>query len=91
MRKSLLALIMFSLGVVREAEAQPFNPLIPPRKPEDDDPGVDIDIEDIVTRCPSCNVRHIDAGEWKNRPHRTHLCLECGTTWRPFEHHTRGV
>ncbi len=49
------------------------------------------DIESMELVCPACGVLHFDTGEWYARPHRTHLCLECGHTWRPFEHFTRGV
>lgn len=48
-------------------------------------------IESKELNCPSCGARHLDTGEWYNKPHKTHLCLECGRTWRPFDHNTRGV
>lgn len=48
-------------------------------------------ITDIVTLCPNCGEVHVDFGEWYDRPHRTHLCLNCGETWQPSEEHTRGV
>lgn len=32
----------------------------------------------LALNCPSCGARHVDEGEWESRPHRTHLCLECG-------------
>lgn len=105
MRRSMLAIAV--LALLGSPEPKPFDPIIRPvRRREDgsdaeypyddNDPGVDVDadppvIEDIITRCPTCRVRHIDAGEWKTRPHRTHLCLECGETWRPSESYTRGV
>jgi hypothetical protein len=41
--------------------------------------------------CPACRLPHIDEGEWASRPHRTHLCAECGLTWRPCERPTVGV
>lgn len=46
---------------------------------------------EIQTHCPGCGVRHIDSGEWATRPHRTHLCLDCGNEWRPAEFPTVGV
>lgn len=49
-------------------------------------------IVDIVTYCPECGVLHLDEGEWRDRPHKTHLCAKCGALWRPNnEQHTRGV
>jgi hypothetical protein len=53
--------------------------------------------------CPSCGTPHIDQVEpdpkqpgmvinWATRPHKTHLCAQCGHTWRPEERcHTVGV
>ncbi len=80
---------------------------VDPEYPYDDnDPGVDVDLDPnaqpinadgtapIVSEilyCPQCRVRHIDAGEWKYKPHRKHLCLECGTVWQPRPFFTRGV
>lgn len=49
-------------------------------------------IVDIVTHCPECGLLHLDEGEWRDRPHKTHLCAKCGALWRPNnDHHTRGV
>lgn len=31
--------------------------------------------------CPKCGVRHVDAGEWATKVHRTHLCLACDHRW----------
>ena len=41
--------------------------------------------------CPVCGEQHVDKGEWATKPHRTHLCEECGHTWRPFEASTIGA
>jgi predicted nucleic acid-binding Zn-ribbon protein len=53
--------------------------------------------------CPDCGTQHIDQIEpdpatpgnsidWTKRPHKTHLCAQCGTTWRPEERcYTVGV
>jgi hypothetical protein len=41
--------------------------------------------------CPSCNARHVDAGEFATRPHRTHCCQRCGMCWRPAVVPTVGV
>ena len=50
------------------------------------------DIVDIVTYCPDCNTLHIDEGEWRDRPHKTHLCAKCKKLWRPDDlNYTRGV
>jgi len=63
-------------------------------------------VVDIILFCPCCGVQHIDApdGEetvleklarneqpWTNPPHRSHLCGQCGYTWRPSDVHTNGV
>jgi hypothetical protein len=47
--------------------------------------------ERLALWCPKCGARHLDEGEWATRPHRTHLCLACGETWRPSERATVGV
>lgn len=41
--------------------------------------------------CPYCGQQHVDAGEWATKPHRTHLCLHCHKTWRPYEVATYGM
>ena len=28
--------------------------------------------------CPHCKTKHEDIDEWAVKPHRTHLCLNCG-------------
>lgn len=38
-------------------------------------------ITDVFTRCPQCRLVHLDIGEWEDRPHRKHLCAECGHLW----------
>lgn len=48
-------------------------------------------VEPLVILCPDCHRIHLDEGEWATRPHRTHLCLHCGHTWRPREHATVGI
>lgn len=45
----------------------------------------------IITHCPKCAKHHVDEGEWATKPHRTHLCAGCGTTWRPAAIPTVGV
>lgn len=35
-------------------------------------------IKPLHIDCPNCGETHIDEGEWRTRPHETHLCLECG-------------
>lgn len=40
--------------------------------------------------CPACMDRHYDKGEWAVTPHRTHLCENCGHTWRPYPVATYG-
>jgi len=44
-----------------------------------------------VLFCPYCHHLHVDEGEWATRPHRTHECQHCKTTWRPFEVATYGI
>lgn len=45
----------------------------------------------LILLCPECEVSHIDRAEWAERPHKTHLCENCGHEWRPFEVPTVGV
>lgn len=50
----------------------------------------------MVLYCPSCGKQHIDAPDdrtpdWKNPPHKSHLCHGCGTIWRPADVPTVGV
>ncbi len=44
-----------------------------------------------LLRCPQCKSQHVDTGEWKDIPHRTHKCCFCHHCWRPFEYCTVGV
>lgn len=44
-----------------------------------------------VLHCPECSSQHIDSGDWKLIPHRTHLCAHCRTEWKAFEYCTVGV
>jgi len=48
---------------------------------------------DMVLFCPQCGEQHIDraTSDWDNPPHRSHLCLVCGTIWRPADVATNGV
>ena len=60
---------------------------------------------DMVLHCPKCHTQHIDAPDadneqtvqplgverWTNPPHRSHLCHQCGTIWRPADVCTNGV
>ncbi len=41
--------------------------------------------------CPMCKGRHVDVGEYAEKPHHTHACQECGTVWRPAIVATVGV
>lgn len=45
--------------------------------------------------CPTCHAQHIDAPDpatgWTNPPHRSHLCHNCGTVWRPADVPTSGL
>lgn len=42
----------------------------------------------VRTSCPTCGKVHVDDGDWRLRPHRTHLCVDdnkgrgCGAKWR---------
>lgn len=54
----------------------------------------DLKLEFVVPMliwCPMCNKRHIDEGEFATKPHHTHSCQHCGTTWRPAIINTVGV
>lgn len=41
--------------------------------------------------CPACHARHIDEGEFAEKPHHTHACQSCGLAWRPAVVATVGV
>lgn len=47
----------------------------------------------MILYCPNCRLRHIDRGEWATptKAHRTHLCENCGSEFRPSNHATVGV
>ena len=45
----------------------------------------------MLLTCPSCGERHIDEGEWAEKPHHTHACQHCGHVWRPAVINTVGV
>lgn len=32
--------------------------------------------------CPFCHAQHVDEGEWAERLHHKHLCLNCNRIWR---------
>lgn len=51
----------------------------------------DLVIEPKELFCPKCNTQHIDEGEWKTKPHRTHQCQSCLHEWKPFDYCTVGV
>lgn len=41
--------------------------------------------------CPACHARHVDTGEFMEKPHHTHACQSCGLAWRPAIIATVGV
>lgn len=41
--------------------------------------------------CPECGKRHVDRGEFVEKPHHTHACQHCGHVWRPAIVCTVGV
>lgn len=45
----------------------------------------------MALNCPACGAQHIDEGEWATKPHRTHLCANCGNEFRPANVSTVGV
>lgn len=49
----------------------------------------------MVLHCPKCGAQHVDKSEpekgWTNPPHKSHLCHQCGTIWRPADVPTTGV
>lgn len=45
----------------------------------------------MLLRCPSCNERHFDEGEFATKPHHMHACQICGEVWRPAIVNTVGV
>jgi hypothetical protein len=59
-------------------------------------PAADSPPIDMILHCPACHLQHIDAPDertpdWKNAPHRSHLCHGCGHIWRPADVPTNGV
>lgn len=45
----------------------------------------------MILTCPSCGERHIDEGDFAEKPHHTHACQSCGMVWRPAKVNTVGV
>lgn len=45
----------------------------------------------LFLTCPICGFRHIDEGEFAEKPHHTHACQRCGLAWRPSIIPTVGV
>ena len=45
----------------------------------------------LLLTCPWCGHRHIDEGEFAEKPHHTHACQNCGMCWRPSIIPTIGV
>jgi len=55
----------------------------------------------VVLFCPECATLHVDEGEWRTRPHKTHQCQndECPVfvqtgrrfEWQPHSVNTVGV
>ena len=45
----------------------------------------------MIMHCPMCGERHLDVGDFANKPHHTHACQECGFVWRPAIVPTVGV
>ena len=41
--------------------------------------------------CPHHGSAHSHPDTWLNPPHKSHLCHECGTIWRPADVPTNGV
>jgi hypothetical protein len=78
MRKALEAALLSASPVQQEGAAPKGEPI------------------DMVLFCPKCGMQHIDAPDertpdWKNEPHRSHLCHGCGHIWRPADVPTNGV
>lgn len=66
--------------------------------------GAQVPPINMLLFCPKCGAQHVDAPEkvsggrpvlyadaWTNPPHRSHLCAQCGTVWRPADVPTNGV
>lgn len=58
----------------------------------------------MILICPGCAHQHVDAPDkyakkqpdgtfthWTNPPHKSHLCHNCKTVWRPADVPTTGV
>lgn len=46
---------------------------------------------ECIIHCPTCHKQHIDDGEWATRPHKEHLCDNCGELFRVADTPTVGV
>jgi hypothetical protein len=51
---------------------------------------------DMLLWCPQCHTQHVDEPDertegWSNPLHRSHLCHNCGTIWRPADIPTNGI
>jgi predicted RNA-binding Zn-ribbon protein involved in translation (DUF1610 family) len=45
----------------------------------------------MIINCPQCGTQHVDTGEWETKPHRSHLCANCGFRFKTSESFTVGV
>lgn len=47
----------------------------------------------MILHCPACHARHVDEGEFAEKPHHSHACQSpgCGHVWRPALVPTVGV
>jgi hypothetical protein len=45
----------------------------------------------MLLHCPICAFKHVDEGEFAEKPHTTHACQHCGHVWRPAIQPTVGV
>src|SRR4051812_25608404 len=51
---------------------------------------------DMLLFCPDCGKQHVDepdhrTPDWKNPPHKSHLCHFCKAIWRQADVPTNGV
>lgn len=59
--------------------------------PQDFPAVAEISTVPMILNCPECMGRHIDEGEFSEKPHHTHACQHCGFVWRPAKLNTHGV
>ena len=93
-----------TIAILRSLDAQPGAPIdmvlfCPACGMQHIDAPEEVPGMPIYKSAPTPNMPHrmeqvgtyTGQGEWKNPPHRSHLCHDCGHIWRPADVPTNGV